>query len=103
MWRTLPSKSLGIPRLNLPFASAARLRGFEEDLNMTGYQFNTLISILYIGYVIMQAPSCVPVHLPSAASPRFKSNILLDRMKRPSIYLSTCMAIWGAITVLTGA
>lgn len=38
-------------------AAAARLRGFEEDLNMKGNQFNTLISILYVGYVLMQAPS----------------------------------------------
>ncbi|KAG1874485.1 MFS general substrate transporter [Suillus subalutaceus] len=38
-------------------AAAARLRGFEEDLDMKGNQFNTLISILYVGYVLMQAPS----------------------------------------------
>ncbi|OAX33928.1 hypothetical protein K503DRAFT_859493, partial [Rhizopogon vinicolor AM-OR11-026] len=54
--RTWPSKSLGVARLNRPLASAARLRGLEEDLNMTGNQFNTLISVLYLGYVIMQAP-----------------------------------------------
>ncbi|KAG1820235.1 MFS general substrate transporter [Suillus subaureus] len=67
-------------------AAAARLRGFEEDLDMKGNQFNTLISILYVGYVLMQAPS----------------NIFLDRMKRPSLYLSSCMAIWGAITLFIG-
>ncbi|KAG1872555.1 MFS general substrate transporter [Suillus tomentosus] len=67
-------------------AAAARLRGLEEDLNMKGNQFNTLISILYVGYMLMQAPS----------------NIFLDRMKRPSLYLSSCMAIWGAITLFTG-
>lgn len=34
----------------------------------------------------------------------FKSNMLLDRMKRPSKYLSTwsCMALWGAITIFIG-
>ncbi|OJA19422.1 hypothetical protein AZE42_02257 [Rhizopogon vesiculosus] len=62
--------------------AAARLRGFEEDLNMTGNQFNTLISILYLGYVFIQVPSS---------------------HKKPSIYLSSCMAIWGTITILTGA
>ncbi|KAG0709580.1 MFS general substrate transporter [Suillus ampliporus] len=72
--------------LNHPLASAARLRGFEEDLNMTGNQFNTLVGILYVGYLLMQAPS----------------NTLLDRMNRPSMYLSSCMAIWGAITLFTG-
>ncbi|KAG1891166.1 MFS general substrate transporter [Suillus subluteus] len=68
-------------------AAAARLRGLEEDLGMTGNQFNTLISTLYMGYVLMQAPS----------------NLFLDRMKRPSIYLSSCMALWGAITIFIGA
>ncbi|KAG0699663.1 MFS general substrate transporter [Suillus ampliporus] len=67
--------------------AVARLRGLEEDLGMTGNQFNTLISIFYMGYVLMQAPS----------------NVFLDRIKRPSIYLSSCMAIWGAITVFMGA
>ena len=38
-------------------SSAARLQGLEEDLHMTGQQFNTLISILYVGYVPMQIPS----------------------------------------------
>ncbi|KAG2077465.1 MFS general substrate transporter [Suillus decipiens] len=54
-------------------AAAARLRGFEEDLDMKGNQFNTLISILYVG------------------------------MKRPSLYLANCMALWGAITLFTGS
>jgi hypothetical protein len=70
---------------------------------MTGNQFNTLISILYVGYVLMQAPSYVPARSPSAVSSTFKSNMFLDRMARPSIYLSSCMVIWGTITLLTGA
>jgi predicted MFS family arabinose efflux permease len=67
-------------------AAAARLRGLEEDLGMTGNQFNTLMSIFYVGYLLTQAPS----------------NMFLDRMTRPSLYLSSSMAIWGAITVLMG-
>ncbi|KAG1845720.1 MFS general substrate transporter [Suillus subalutaceus] len=65
----------------------AALRGYEEDLGMTGNQFNTLISILYVGYLLTQAPS----------------NMILHHMKRPSLYLSSCMAIWGVLTVSTGA
>ncbi|KAG2031807.1 sugar transporter [Suillus americanus] len=67
-------------------AAAARLRGLEEDLGMTGNQFNTLMSIFYVGYLLTQTPS----------------NMFLDRMTRPSLYLSSCMAIWGAITVFMG-
>ena len=37
--------------------SVARLRGFEEDLGLTGNQFATVLSILYVGYVTMQVPS----------------------------------------------
>lgn len=36
---------------------AARLRGFEGDLNLKGQEFNTLLSILYVGYILMQIPS----------------------------------------------
>lgn len=69
---------------------------------MTGNQFNSLISILYVGYMFMQTPSYVPARFPSAVYLIFKSNMFLDRMKRPSIYLSSCMVIWGAITIVTG-
>jgi len=42
--------------------SAARLRGFEEDLHLEGSQFATVLSILYIGYILMQIPSCVSAY-----------------------------------------
>ncbi|KIK49028.1 hypothetical protein CY34DRAFT_431408 [Suillus luteus UH-Slu-Lm8-n1] len=67
--------------------AAARLRGFEEDLGMTGNQFNTLTSILYVGYLLTQAPS----------------NMILHRMKKPSLYLSSCMITWAAITICMSA
>lgn len=37
--------------------SAARLHGFEADLHLKGQQFATLLSILYVGYILMQVPS----------------------------------------------
>ncbi|KAJ6539297.1 MFS general substrate transporter [Mycena capillaripes] len=42
-------------------ASAARLHGFERDLNLTGNQFASILSILYVGYLVMQIPSFVSV------------------------------------------
>ncbi|KAI0050192.1 MFS general substrate transporter [Auriscalpium vulgare] len=68
-------------------AGAARLRGFEADLHLKGQQFATLLSILYVGYILMQVPS----------------NMFLNWLGRPSIYLPCCMIIWGMISVLTGA
>ncbi|KAF8195947.1 MFS general substrate transporter [Mycena galopus ATCC 62051] len=67
-------------------ASAARLHGFERDLNLTGNQFASVISILYIGYLVMQIPS----------------NMFLIYIGRPSKYLPACMAVWGLISVSTG-
>ncbi|KAF9043243.1 major facilitator superfamily domain-containing protein [Panaeolus papilionaceus] len=66
--------------------SAARLAGFERDLNLTGSQFPTLIAIYLVGYILMQVPS----------------NMLLNYLKRPSYYLSGAMFIWGVISALTG-
>jgi len=67
-------------------AAAARLKGFEADLHLQGQQFATLLSILYVGYIIMQIPS----------------NMFLNYIGRPSIYLPCCMIVWGMISVLTG-
>jgi hypothetical protein len=38
-------------------SSAARLKGFEADLHLKGQEFNTLLGILYVGYILMQIPS----------------------------------------------
>lgn len=67
-------------------AGAARLRGFEEDLGLKGQQFATVLSILYIGYISMQIPS----------------NVFMNHIGKPSIYLPICMAIWGFVSVMTG-
>jgi len=65
---------------------AARLRGFEADLRLKGQEFNSILSILYVGYILMQVPS----------------NMFLDYVGKPSIYLPCCMILWGAISILTG-
>ncbi|KAL4071410.1 major facilitator superfamily domain-containing protein [Scleroderma yunnanense] len=66
--------------------AAARLQGLEEDLHMTGQQFNTLISITYAGFIFTQVPS----------------NILLNQLRRPSIYLSYCIILWGVLCISIG-
>ncbi|KAF9236336.1 MFS general substrate transporter [Melanogaster broomeanus] len=68
-------------------AAAARLRGLEDDLHMTGSQFNTLVSTFYVGYVLMQVPS----------------NIFLSSIQRPSLYLSVCVFLAGVCSIATGS
>ncbi|KAG7449314.1 MFS general substrate transporter [Guyanagaster necrorhizus] len=67
-------------------AAAARLRGLEDDLHLKGEEFATLLSILYVGYIIMQIPS----------------NMFLNWIGKPSVYLPACMIVWGVISCLTG-
>ncbi|ORY60759.1 major facilitator superfamily domain-containing protein [Pseudomassariella vexata] len=64
----------------------ARLNGLEDDLHLEGTQYNTCISIFFVGYLLMQIPS----------------NMLMSSGKiRPSWYMCTCMAAWAIISALT--
>jgi sugar phosphate permease len=46
----------------------ARLKGLEEDLNLSDVEYQTCISILLVGYVAMQIPS----------------NMVLNKLTKPS-------------------
>ncbi|KAJ3546755.1 hypothetical protein NM208_g1851 [Fusarium decemcellulare] len=62
----------------------ARLNNLEEDLNMSGTEFNTTVSILFVGYVLMQVPS----------------NMLITKVK-PGIYMSAWMLVWAVVSGCT--
>lgn len=49
----------------------ARLKGLEADLGLTDVEYQTCISILLVGYVSMQVPS----------------NMILNKLTRPSWYV----------------
>ncbi|KAF2022411.1 MFS general substrate transporter [Aaosphaeria arxii CBS 175.79] len=66
--------------------ASARLGTLEKDLNLNYNQYATCLSILYVGYILMQVPS----------------NMLINRIDRPSWYISGAMLTWGAISTLTG-
>lgn len=64
----------------------ARLNNLEDDLGLVGTQYNTCISILFVGYLIMQIPS----------------NMLMSSGKiRPSLYMCVCMMAWAAVSSFT--
>lgn len=67
--------------------AAARLGGLEEDLGLVGSQYQTCISILFVGYILMQIPA----------------NMFLNRMGKPSLFISCIMTAWGIISTCTGA
>ncbi|KAF2772476.1 MFS general substrate transporter [Teratosphaeria nubilosa] len=65
--------------------AAARLQGLEKDLGLTGDQYQLGLSILFVGYVLMQVPS----------------NALLNLYGRPSWYLGFFVTAWGLVSCLT--
>jgi MFS family permease len=66
--------------------SNARLQGFEKDLHLEGQQYATILSILYVGFIIVEVPG----------------NMFLHWMERPAIFIPSCMIVWGVISVLIG-
>jgi hypothetical protein len=66
----------------------ARLNSLEKDLKMKPGQFNICVSILYVGYLLIQIPS----------------NMLMSTKKvRPSIWMACWMMAWAAVSAATGA
>lgn len=65
--------------------AAARLQGLEADLGMSATQYQIGLSILFVGYILGQVPS----------------NLLLNHLGRPSLYLGGFTAAWGLVSALT--
>lgn len=66
--------------------AAARLKGLQDDLSLSNTQYETCLSILYVGYILMQIPS----------------NMFINLIPRPSLYLSAVMLLWGLLSTVTG-
>lgn len=56
----------------------ARVQGLKDDLGLVGSQYNIVLSVTFIGYILMQVPS----------------NMMLG-LFRPSWYISVVMVAWG--------
>lgn len=67
--------------------ASARLAGLQDELGLTSTQYQTSVSILFVGYLLMQIPS----------------NLLLNKIGLPAIYLPSVMIVWGVISTLTAA
>ena len=65
--------------------AAARLQGLEKDLHLKGDQYQTGLSVLFVGYILMQVPS----------------NLLLNYIGRPSRYLGFFVCAWGLVSACT--
>ena len=64
----------------------AKIEGLEKDLNLDDLQYNIVLSLFFIPYILLEVPS----------------NILLRRFTRPSVYLGILVTSWGVMMTLHG-
>ncbi|KAF2459345.1 major facilitator superfamily protein [Lineolata rhizophorae] len=63
----------------------ARIQGMEEELNMSGNDYNVVLFIFFIPYILFEVPS----------------NIVIKRVA-PSTWLALIMTLWGIVTIGEG-
>ncbi|KDQ55118.1 hypothetical protein JAAARDRAFT_60080 [Jaapia argillacea MUCL 33604] len=66
--------------------TAARLKGIEQDLHLSDLQYEVVVAILYVSYCPAQIPS----------------NMILNKVTRPSLYIGCCVIAWGLVSAMTG-
>ncbi|KAI5120276.1 hypothetical protein M0805_005333 [Coniferiporia weirii] len=66
--------------------TTARLKGLEQDLGLSDIQYDAIVAILYVSYCPAQIPS----------------NMILNRITRPSLYIGLCVIAWGLTSAMTG-
>ncbi|CZR52322.1 probable permease of the major facilitator superfamily [Phialocephala subalpina] len=64
--------------------ASARLGGLQTDLHLTDTQYQTAVSIMFVGYLLGQIPS----------------NLILTKLN-PSRYLPIAIIVWGGISLAT--
>jgi len=63
----------------------AKIAGLERDTGLEGNQFNIILAVLYISYILVELPSN-----------------LVQKKLRPDRWIPFQVAMWGLVTVLTG-
>jgi len=62
----------------------ARIAGLETDTHLHGNQFNIVLTVFYVTYLLVEVPS----------------NLVMKKVG-PNIWLSVLLICWGAVTTLT--
>jgi MFS family permease len=62
----------------------AKIDDIDEHLNLTSSEYQTCVSILFVGYILGQVPS----------------NMLITRLK-PRYYMAGSMSLWAVVSGLT--
>ncbi|KEY74775.1 hypothetical protein S7711_06673 [Stachybotrys chartarum IBT 7711] len=87
-WRLVPMLVLLylVAYLDKTNIGNAKIEGMTTDLNLVGIQYNIVVAIFFIPFIICEVPS----------------NMILHKFKRPSWYIGGIVFAWGTIMTLTG-
>ncbi|EMR64270.1 hypothetical protein MGN70_012720 [Eutypa lata] len=64
--------------------ASAKLANIEEELSLSPVEYQTAVSILFAGYILMQVPS----------------NLIVGKILWPGVYICGGMAAWGVVSAL---
>ena len=67
--------------------ASAKLAGIMTDLSLSTTQYNSVVSILFVGYIGFQVPS----------------NMIIGKISRPALYICLACIAWGIVSALTAA
>ncbi|CAK7238089.1 hypothetical protein SEUCBS140593_010316 [Sporothrix eucalyptigena] len=67
--------------------SAAKLANITTELHLSSTQYQTCVSILFVGYILLQVPS----------------NMILGKITRPLWYICGAMCVWGVVSATQSA
>ncbi|KAF7555164.1 hypothetical protein G7Z17_g2366 [Cylindrodendrum hubeiense] len=87
-WRLVPMLVLLylIAYLDKTNIGNAKIEGLTVDLKLKGIQYNIVVAIFFIPFVLFEVPS----------------NMILHRFKRPSWYMGGIVCAWGIVMTMTG-
>lgn len=95
-----------LDRNNIATARLAGTPGLEEDLGLTDSQYETCVSILFVGYILMVSDSRLSLSLQWNKSDRMQqvpSNLFLNKIGKPALFLPGMMVVWGIVSLCTAA
>lgn len=79
----------------------ARLNNLEEDLGLEGTQYNTCVSILFVGYMYdFSVWISIEYMTDSPSAGQVPSNMLINRV-RPSWYMAGFCLAWSVVSLVT--
>jgi hypothetical protein len=64
----------------------AKIEGLEQDLNMSGTDYNLANMMFFIPYILLEVPA----------------NTILMKFKRPSLWIGFIVTAWGIVMLCTG-